>query len=58
MKIVYKQKDLEEYIQQAIDISPDHPILIDKYLENAIEIDVDALSDGKEVCHTHHLETS
>ncbi|KUJ96549.1 MAG: Carbamoyl-phosphate synthase large chain [Desulfonauticus sp. 38_4375] len=48
MEIVYDSEDLENYFQQAIWASPDHPILIDKFLENAIEIDVDALSDGED----------
>ncbi len=48
MEIVYKEKELESYMSRAIDVSPDHPILIDKFLEDAIEVDVDALSDGTE----------
>jgi carbamoyl-phosphate synthase large subunit len=46
MEIIYDEKSLKSYITQAIKVSPDHPVLIDKYLEDAIEIDVDALSDG------------
>lgn len=46
MEIVYDDDELKRYILQAIDVSPDKPILIDKYLEGAIEIDVDGLSDG------------
>ncbi|NQY74385.1 MAG: carbamoyl-phosphate synthase large subunit, partial [Candidatus Margulisbacteria bacterium] len=46
MEIVYNQKQLEQYITKAKEVSPEHPILIDKYLEHAKEIDVDALSDG------------
>ena len=48
MRIVYDRSSLEEYTKKAIIASPDHPILIDKFLEDAIEIDVDAVSDGKE----------
>ncbi len=48
MEIVYNKNDLENYMLKAIDVSPDHPILIDKFLEDAIEVDVDGLSDGKE----------
>ncbi|MBT5855296.1 carbamoyl-phosphate synthase large subunit [bacterium] len=48
MEIVYSDKDLATYMDRAIATSPDHPILIDKYLEEAIEVDVDALSDGNE----------
>ena len=47
MKIVYNDENLRTYVSQAQSISSDHPILIDKYLENALEIDVDGLSDGK-----------
>ncbi len=47
MEIVYTQAELERYVSQAQDVSPDHPILIDKYLIDAKEIDVDAISDGK-----------
>ncbi|WP_457572622.1 carbamoyl-phosphate synthase large subunit [Desulfovulcanus sp.] len=46
MEIVYDDLDLKSYFQEAAYVSPEHPILIDKFLENAIEIDVDALSDG------------
>lgn len=47
MKIVYKQQELEDFTKAAIEVSPEHPILIDKFLEDAIEVDVDAVSDGK-----------
>ena len=46
MEIVYDEEDLRSYFREAVIISPDHPILLDKFLENAIEIDVDAVSDG------------
>jgi len=46
MNIVYDAAELEEIIAEALDAAPGHPILIDKFLEDAIEIDVDALSDG------------
>ncbi len=46
MEIVYSDMELEKYMQSAIDVSSNRPVLIDKYLEDAIEIDVDALSDG------------
>jgi carbamoyl-phosphate synthase large subunit len=48
MEIVFSDQELEKYIANAIDVSPERPILIDKYLEEAIEVDVDALADGKE----------
>jgi len=50
MEIVYDADNLKEYFQQAVWASPNHPVLIDKFLENAIEIDVDAISDGE---HTY-----
>jgi len=46
MEIVYSPSDLERYMAQAVEASPEHPILIDKFLEDAIEVDVDAISDG------------
>ncbi|XGV88831.1 MAG: carbamoyl-phosphate synthase large subunit [Limnothrix sp. BL-A-16] len=45
MEIVYSDADLERYMTVAVQVEPDHPILIDKYLENAIEVDVDAIAD-------------
>jgi len=49
MRIIYNEEELSEFIEQAVEISAGHPVLIDKYLEDAIEIDVDAISDGKRV---------
>jgi carbamoyl-phosphate synthase large subunit len=49
MEIVYDEKSLKEYMKRAVKASFEHPVLIDKYLEDAIEIDVDALSDGRNV---------
>jgi carbamoyl-phosphate synthase large subunit len=46
MEIVYSDTELERYMTYAVRVEPDHPILIDKYLENAVEVDVDALSDS------------
>ena len=48
MKIVYDPEDLETFTRLAIDASPGHPVLIDKFLENAVELDVDAISDGED----------
>jgi carbamoyl-phosphate synthase large subunit len=45
MEIVYERGALERYMRYAVEASPEHPILVDKYLENAIEIDVDAIAD-------------
>jgi len=47
MRIVYNEKDLVSYMNSAIDVSPERPILIDKFLKDAVEIDVDAISDGE-----------
>jgi len=47
MEIVYDDDALGDFMKKAIRVSPEHPILIDKFLEDAIEIDVDALSDGE-----------
>ncbi|MEN6593276.1 MAG: carbamoyl-phosphate synthase large subunit [Methanobacterium sp.] len=49
MEIVYDDLELKEYMKEAVRISPEHPILVDKFLEDAIEIDVDALCDGEDV---------
>ncbi|WP_267383662.1 carbamoyl-phosphate synthase large subunit [Cyanobacterium sp. uoEpiScrs1] len=45
MEIVYSDEELEHYMTYAVQVEPNHPILIDKFLENAIEVDVDALCD-------------
>jgi carbamoyl-phosphate synthase large subunit len=47
MRIVYDPADLENFTRLAIYASPGHPVLIDKFLEDALEVDVDAISDGK-----------
>ncbi|MBU4076221.1 MAG: carbamoyl-phosphate synthase large subunit, partial [Euryarchaeota archaeon] len=49
MEIVYDDKDLERYLKEAVRVSNEHPVLIDDFLDNAIEIDVDAICDGKDV---------
>lgn len=49
MRIVYDPVSLEEFMHEAVDVSPGHPILIDKFLQNAIEVDVDAIGDGEDV---------
>lgn len=48
MEIVYEEKDLRHYMQYAVKASPEHPVLIDKFLEDAFEFDVDAISDGEQ----------
>jgi len=47
MEIVYDEETLMSFMEKALLVSPDHPILIDKFLEDAVEIDVDAISDGE-----------
>ena len=49
MEIVYKQSDLERYMREAVKVSNDSPVLLDHFLTDAIEVDVDAVSDGIEV---------
>ena len=49
MEIVYDNHELEEYMKEAVKVSPEHPILVDKFLEDAIELDVDILCDGEDV---------
>jgi carbamoyl-phosphate synthase large subunit len=49
MEIVYDEESLKGYFTRAVRASPDHPVLIDRFLEDAFEADVDALSDGEEV---------
>ncbi|CAI2718308.1 carbamoyl-phosphate synthase large subunit [Nitrospina watsonii] len=49
MEIVYTQQSLDRYMTHAVKASPEHPILIDDFLENATEVDVDAISDGADV---------
>src|SRR5688572_13356385 len=49
MVIVYHQSDLERYMREAVKVSNDSPVLLDRFLNDAIEVDVDAVSDGKQV---------
>ncbi|MFW6188790.1 MAG: carbamoyl-phosphate synthase large subunit [Planctomycetota bacterium] len=46
MEIVYDAEELEHYMREAVEASPERPVLIDKFLEEAVEVDVDAISDG------------
>ncbi len=46
MEIVYSDEELERYMVFAVQVEPDHPILVDKFLENAVEVDVDAIADS------------
>ncbi len=47
MMIVYSDEELRKYISEAADVSPDRPILVDRFLEGAVEVDVDCISDGE-----------
>jgi carbamoyl-phosphate synthase large subunit len=47
MELVYNGDDLRRYMQTAIDVSPDRPVLVDRFLEDAIEVDVDCIADGE-----------
>ena len=47
MELVYPEEDLRRYMTNAIEVTPDRPVLIDRFLEDAIEVDVDCISDGK-----------
>src|SRR4029453_11661372 len=49
MRIVHDDQDLGEFMHEAVQVSPEHPVLIDKFLDDAIEIDVDAVADGTRV---------
>ena len=49
MEIVTNSSDLEKYMKEAVDVSDDSPILLDKFLNDAIEVDIDLLCDGEEV---------
>jgi carbamoyl-phosphate synthase large subunit len=49
MEIVHEQGDLERYMREAVKVSHDSPVLLDRFLNDAIEIDIDAISDGKSV---------
>ena len=47
MELIYNEKDLRRYMASAIEVTPDRPVLIDRFLEDAIEVDVDCISDGE-----------
>ncbi len=49
MEIIYEARDLERYVDRAFAASPDRPLLLDRFLEDAVEVDVDAVSDGRDV---------
>jgi carbamoyl-phosphate synthase large subunit len=47
MELVYNEEDLRRYMSSAIEVTPDRPVLVDRFLEDAIEVDVDCISDGE-----------
>ncbi len=47
MELVYNEQDLRRYMTSAIEVTPDRPVLVDRFLEDAIEVDVDCISDGE-----------
>lgn len=49
MEIVYQEEDLRQYLKNAVEVSHDSPVLLDKFLNDAIEVDIDAVCDGEEV---------
>ncbi|KAA1424162.1 carbamoyl-phosphate synthase large subunit [Nocardioides antri] len=49
MEIVYDERSLEDYISRATEVTPEHPVLVDRFVDDAVEIDVDALYDGEEL---------
>jgi len=49
MEIVYDEASLEDYITRATEVTPEHPVLVDRFIDDAVEIDVDALYDGEEL---------
>ncbi|WP_435319308.1 carbamoyl-phosphate synthase large subunit [Haloarchaeobius sp. TZWSO28] len=61
MDVVYDDEELKTYMEEAVRVSPDKPILIDDFLEDAVELDVDAVSDGEDVLIggiMEHVETA
>jgi carbamoyl-phosphate synthase large subunit len=47
MQIVHEQRELRDYMREAVQVSPEHPVLVDRFLPDAIEVDVDAICDGE-----------
>ena len=56
MRVVHSIAELQNYISESVDVSNERPVLLDRFLENAIEVDVDAVSDGDEVCVSGVME--
>lgn len=49
MKVVWSQEELKKYVKEATDVSPDHPVVISKFMLNSLEVDVDGISNGEQV---------
>ena len=49
MQIIWDREDLQRYMSEAVRVSPEHPVLVDKFLEDALEVDVDAIADAERV---------
>ena len=61
MKVVWSQVDLKKYVKEATDVSPDHPVVISKFMLNSLEVDVDGVSNGTEViigAIVEHIESA
>ncbi|MCB0353229.1 MAG: carbamoyl-phosphate synthase large subunit [Bdellovibrionales bacterium] len=56
MRIVFSESELTQYLQESVDVSHERPVLIDRFLQNAVEVDLDAVSDGKRVVIAGVLE--
>lgn len=56
MKVVFHEQELSQYMEKAAHVSPEHPLLLDHFLDDAIEVDVDAISDGEDVLIAGILE--
>ena len=61
MKVVWSQEELKKYVNEATTLSPDHPVVISKFMLNSLEVDVDGISDGKNVvigAIVEHIESA
>jgi carbamoyl-phosphate synthase large subunit len=61
MKVVWSQEELKQYVNEATTLSPDHPVVISKFMLNSLEVDVDGVSDGKTViigALVEHIESA
>lgn len=61
MKVVWSQEELKKYVNQATTVSPDHPVVISKFMLNSLEVDVDGVSDGQNIvigALVEHIESA